>query len=302
MHNTIIKAAVMGFCAGVRRAINLALKVRADFPDKRIFTLGQLIHNNEALHFLETHNIFAVSIEDIFEHTSDYSDSIIVLCAHGSEIGLLQKLESIFFKVIDGTCPHVVDNQKKAQYYTKDAKMVILVGEKKHQEILSLQTYIAQVSKATIFVLETQEEAETLQVLPSQLPVCIMAQTTIQQAEYEKIVSTVKSKFGKQANDSITVLQTICEATKLRQKALNELANLSDFLVVIGGKNSTNTKKLFESAQILQKRVCLVENETELPDFPCHARIGVTAGASTPDFVIDRVINAIEGKYTKDTY
>ena len=102
MHNTIIKAAVMGFCAGVRRAINLALKVRADFPDKRIFTLGQLIHNNEALHFLETHNIFAVSIEDIFEHTSDYSDSIIVLCAHGSEIGLLQKLESIFFKVIDG--------------------------------------------------------------------------------------------------------------------------------------------------------------------------------------------------------
>lgn len=284
----------MGFCSGVKRAMRLALESREIFPNKRIFTFGELIHNNEAIKFLEEKQIYALEKETIFSTGKKFSDAIIIVCAHGIEADAMKFLQKNFASVIDATCPHVLQSQKMAIQAAKENFTVILAGEKKHQEILSLKSCIQLVKDANFIVIQNSKEAKTVNI-KSILPICLIGQTTFKQDEYESIIEVFSTKFqylltSEKAKSNLRIHNTICPATQKRQDALIELAGNCDAILVVGGKNSANTKRLFQTAQKLQPNSFLIENVEELPDkIYSFEKVGITAGASTPDFVIEKI-------------
>lgn len=291
----VVVADVLGFCSGVRRAITIALKAGSDYPAKAIYTFGQLIHNNDAISFLEKQGITALPKETLCAaQPGQFKDAVLILCAHGVERDLQQRLETSFYKVIDATCPHVLQNQKKCQAESFTHKTIILAGEKEHQEILSLKTHIEPPCRC--IVVQKAAEAESLLLTPADLPLCFIAQTTLKQSEYRQITQIISSRISTNQPD-IKVLNTICPATQQRQDALIKLSKNCDAIIVIGGKNSANSVRLFQTAKALQPHSYLIENKMELPpEIFSVERIGITAGASTPDFVIADVKDALMQK------
>lgn len=299
MSRTIIQADVLGFCAGVKSAMEIALKARRDFPAAKIFTFDQLIHNMEAIRFLERKKIYALKKETALSPEHDFSDAIIIVCAHGIEVGAKELLEKKFFRVIDATCPHVLQSQKKAFTAASENFSVILVGEKNHQEILSLKSYVELADKKPCTVIANAAEAEAFSLREDILPVCLIAQTTLKQSEYEQIIRVFSQKisafYSELHGTQLKVFKTICPATQKRQEALIKLAGACDVVVVVGGKNSTNTNRLFRTALQLNPHSFLVENADELPPELFSAQIiGITAGASTPDFVLDEITKKLQ--------
>lgn len=294
----IIKADVLGFCSGVKLAMNTAIRMREENPTIDIFTFGELIHNGDAIKFLESKNIFALKKEKALLPLPKYKDAIIVVCAHGIEVKDMKVLKENFFKVMDATCPHVLQSQKKAQSFVNKNYKVILVGEKNHQEVLSIKSCIDGIKGSNCVFIENQTHAQNLNIEKSDLPICLIGQTTLKKTEYESIAKIIEKKiqalFPKNSKENISeylqVLNTICPATQKRQQALTNLAKNCDAILVVGGKNSTNTNRLFQTASKLQPNSFLIENETEVPESILQfERIGISAGASTPDFVLKSV-------------
>lgn len=291
----IIQAEVLGFCSGVKLAMGKALKARSDFPHRRIFTFGELIHNNEAICLLEKKHIYALAKEKSLAVTNDYSDAIIIVCAHGIEHTTLKQLQKNFFRVIDATCPHVLQSQKKAEKAVKQGTL-FLIGEKNHQEVLSIKSHAELVHGGTCTVIENENEARNFVPDKTSQSFYVIGQTTLKQTEYQAIIDILADKISQCDSASAAktatfiVYNTICPATQKRQAALLELTKHCEAILVIGGKNSANTKRLFQSAREHTKNAFLIENAAEIPsEIYRFERIGITAGASTPDFVIDEI-------------
>lgn len=301
MKQEIIQAKVLGFCSGVKRAMEIALKLREDFPERKIFTFDQLIHNNEAVKFLESKKIYALEKQDALAPDKNFSDAMIIVCAHGIEVEAKTILEKNFKTVIDATCPHVLQSQKKAFTAAKENYNVILVGEKKHQEVLSIQSYVNLAEKKKCTIIADLAEAKRLaaKLTSVDFPICLIAQTTLKQTEYEKIAEVFSQKVStiseNNCEQTIRVLKTICPATQKRQDALIMLAQICDAVLVVGGKNSTNTNNLFMTAKKIQPKSFLVENADELPaEIYSVKKLGLAAGASTPDFVLESIRRKLE--------
>ncbi|MEL3908234.1 MAG: 4-hydroxy-3-methylbut-2-enyl diphosphate reductase [Treponemataceae bacterium] len=296
MKQEIIQAEILGFCSGVKRAMETALKLREDFPQRKIFTFDQLIHNNEAVKFLESKKIYALEKQTALTLNKNFSDAIIIVCAHGIEVEAKMKLEKNFKTVIDATCPHVLQSQKKAFTAAKENCNVILVGEKKHQEVLSIKSYVDLAEKKKCIIIANLAEAKklALKLTSADLPICLIAQTTLKQTEYNEIAKVFSQKVSaisdNKCEQNFNVLKTICPATQKRQDALIKLAHICDAVLIVGGKNSTNTNRLFITAKKIQPNSFLVENADELPPEVFSAKkLGIAAGASTPDFVLESI-------------
>ena len=294
MSRTVIQAEVLGFCSGVKSAMEKALNARREFPEARIFTFDKLIHNADAIRFLESHAIYVLDKQVALDKACDFSDAIIIVCAHGIEAAAKEQLEKSFRKVIDATCPHVLQSQKRAFAAASAGFHVVLVGEKEHQEVLSVKSYAEWAGKKPCTVIANADEAHAFHVRSDMLPLCLIAQTTVKQTEYEQVIEIFSQKVADLSKGTdetmLKVFKTICPATQRRQDALIKLAGECDVLIVVGGKNSTNTNRLFRTAQELHCNCFLVENADELPPQAYSAKIiGLAAGASTPDFVIDAI-------------
>lgn len=274
----IIIADHAGFCYGVKKAIVETEKIL----DKRGHTkvLGSLIHNP-----LEVSRLQKKGLE-IVEDPKLVQEDQIVIRSHGEGLGVLHELKSQNNQVINCTCPYVSKIHRIVSNYYGQKYGIIIIGDSDHPEVIGINGWCEQ----SAIVIRTLEQAKGLTI---DQPYCVVGQTTFNTELWEAMINILRSK-----SDEIVVINTICAATAERQKAARELASKVDIMLVIGGKNSSNSKKLYEICQQLSAQSFFIESAEEL-DFDVltgDITIGITAGASTPDWIIKEIINKLEGE------
>jgi 4-hydroxy-3-methylbut-2-enyl diphosphate reductase len=265
-----------GFCFGVKRAIEIAEEHRGSV------TYGPLIHNKDEIDRLKTgFNIgLAERIEDI------ETDDAVVIRTHGipkNELSVLKKQEH---NVIDATCPYVTTPQNIVEKMSIEGYSIVIFGDKNHPEIKGVVSYAEDPNDAFIVL-----EPEELDALPLKGKVAVVSQTTKKPEDFAKIVTALMA-----TRKEIRVFNTICNATFENQDAASELAKEADVMIVIGGKHSSNTKQLHSICERDCKDSYLIENEKELESewFEGKELCGISAGASTPDWIVQNVIEKIQ--------
>jgi len=279
----IIRASVLGFCFGVRRAVELAEKALSENKDKSVYSLGPLIHNENALQALSDKGLIAVDEERADEIPPE---SVVIIRAHGVAPSVTDVLESKKCKIIDATCPRVKASQKMVERYSNDADYVVLTGDKNHGEVIGIAGYAGK----NFSLIQDYKEAEGFVLDDSDSKnIILLSQTTYSPKEFLRIEQLFKKRYK-----NLAVMNTICPATNERQTALLELCKNVDGVLVVGGKNSANTKRLYQTAAANCKYAEHIQTAAEIPElFLKLKKIGITAGASTPDSIIESVENAL---------
>ena len=266
----VILADYYGFCYGVKRAIDIARDSASD--DGKSSTLGPIIHNPQMVEKLRREGVSTINnLEEMTEGT-------VIIRSHGVGPDIYDGIKERGLELVDATCPHVKKAQQSAKALLDEGYKVVIIGERNHPEVKSIFDWTGK--KAAI--VETEEEAETL---PSISRLGIVCQTTFSRAKFAVIVGLLLEK-----SRDIKILRTICNATEQRQQAALELAARVDMMLVVGGKNSGNTTRLAELCATKCKTYH-IETAAELVDewFDKIDKIGITAGASTPDWIIKEV-------------
>jgi len=269
-------ASSYGFCFGVKRAIQIAEK------HKGSVTYGPLIHNTDEINRLR--DGFNVGLAENMEEAEGH-DSIVIR-THGIPKDELEKLKDDSKNIVDATCPFVTTPQQIVAKMSAKGYSIVIFGDKNHPEIKGVMSYAKDPRDA--FVVLNEDE---LEVLPLKSKVAIVAQTTRKPTDFMIIVD----KLILQTKE-LRVFNTICNATFENQDAAAELAKEADVMLVIGGKNSSNTKQLFSICENYCNNSYLIENEVEIRKdwFLDKNLCGISAGASTPDWVVQNVISKIE--------
>lgn len=273
----IILAEDAGFCYGVKRAINLALNSVG--KTQNIYTLGPIIHNPQVVKKLTEQGI--KEIKDIDQIES----GTIIFRSHGVSPKIYQKASEKGLKIIDATCPNVAKVQKIALHLQKKGYTLIVVGEKEHPEVKSI---LETVNKNAYCISSVKEISK----IPLKInKIGIVAQTTQTLDNFKKIISKLIPYFKE-----LRVFNTICHATLSRQKSSLQLAKKVEVMLVIGGYNSANTKKLTDICRKINSNTYHIEEAKELKEEWIKNKniIGVTAGASTPFWIIEEVINKLK--------
>ena len=281
---TVLSAKVMGYCMGVRRAVDAALKALEE--NENVYSLGPLIHNQTVLDLLSSKGLGIIEESQI---DSLKENSTVIIRAHGVPPKVLDALKNRNCNVIDATCPRVVASQRNVQKYSELGYTVILAGDKNHGEVIGIAGYAGK----DFYLVQNSDEAKSLaDNFDGKSKAFLLSQTTFSPVEFECIGKEFQHKFSE-----FKVMNTICSATKERQDALVELCPSVDGVLVVGGKNSANTRRLYQIACKYCSKVLLIENAAQITDdFLALERIGITAGASTPDVVIDGVKTRLFGK------
>jgi len=276
MKRLVVRADVYGFCSGVRRAVDLALRAGAKAGGSDVRTLGQLVHNRRVMEMLDARGVSAINAPD------EIAGGTVIIRAHGAPAGTVEALVARGIHVIDATCPKVARSHAIIEKYAKRGYCAIVAGEREHDEVQGL---ISRIDSA--YVVENAEEATQLQCAG---PAIVIAQTTFQSAEFERICSVLRKRLKQ-----VEVYDTVCPAMEERCEALDRLALSVEAIIIIGGKNSANTKRLFERAKRTGLPSSHVEGVHDLPDQVFgYKSVGITAGASTPDYVVDEVQERLE--------
>ena len=273
----IVLAESLGFCMGVKRAVDLAYRALDKADGLPIVTLGPLIHNTQETDRLAADGILETDSDSIPERGT------VVIRAHGVAPQAYEQLKARGLKIMDGTCPYVHYSQRKAVELREQGYRVVIVGDRKHPEILGILGHIDNQAH----VVKTLEEAEALPALDR---IGVIAQTTISPQKYQAIIDVLRTKAG-----DVKICETICDATEENQKAIRALSGEVDRLFVIGGRHSANSNKLVDAAREKCPRTTLIETADEIrpEDIVGAERIGVSAGASTPDWMIQRVVERL---------
>jgi len=281
-HRQVKRAKVLGYCMGVRRAVEAVYRALAKYPDKTVYTYGPLIHNPVTIRLLEAKGVRIVNPDEELK-SQIIPDSPIIIRAHGIAPQKRQELIGCGAIIIDATCPRVIASQLRAAQYSQKGYTVILAGDKNHGELIGIKGYALSVPNSQCITVQTAAEAEKLQY--DGAPTVLIAQTTIKREEYRAIAEILNSKIP-----DLTILETICPATDERQEALLKLVEEVDAILVIGGGNSANTRRLLQTAIDSDKPAWLAESADDIPqDVYQYGTIGLAAGASTPDSSIDAI-------------
>lgn len=281
----VLIAKTSGFCMGVRRAVEMVL----DAPDQHanpIFTYGPLIHNPQVLDLLKSKDI------RVLEEIPARGSGTVLIRAHGVPPSIKQKLNRADFNVIDATCPRVIKVQTIIRKHAKNGFASIIIGDRDHPEVIGLLGYARQKG----YVVGSMAE---LEALPAFDKAIIVAQTTQNTKLFEAVKNWAAAK-----HPHYKVFNTICDSTERRQAEVKRLAEIVDAVIVVGGRDSGNTRRLAEIANQTGKPAYHIESEEDLKaidaDVLASARhIGITAGASTPNWIIKKVYRALEALQVK---
>lgn len=269
----VIVAKSAGFCWGVRRAVDTARKT-AETSGRTVFTDGQLIHNSHMVKRLEEAGVSqCTDLDALPEGTT------LIIRAHGIPPERRQHLESLPIHLVDATCPDVSKIQRIIREHTDTGCTVLVLGDPGHAEVVGLLGYAGPRGR----VITSPRDVESL---PADLnPVCLVSQSTQSQRLFEDTAAAVLKRYPE-----ATIIQTICNATRDRQSELDSLAENCEVFVVVGSTASANTQRLAQIAAKLRPTI-VVDSADEIrkADFATCSSVAVTAGASTPDFVIDQV-------------
>ena len=265
-----------GFCMGVRRAMRLALKA-AETSKAPVYTYGPLIHNPQALELLEK-----LGIRDL-KKMSGVEKGVVIIRAHGIPPEEKESLFKAGFEVLDGTCPRVAKVQALARKYTQEGYQVVLIGDKDHAEVKGILGYTS--GKGLVV-----SNFKDIEALPPLKKYIILSQTTQDEEAFDLLSREILSRYpgGK-------VINTICHATHVRQESIRELARECEAIVVVGGRGSANTNRLAQIAREENRSTYLVETPEELPleELSGFQKVGVSAGASTPNWLINGVVEKL---------
>ncbi|HEY5975379.1 MAG TPA: 4-hydroxy-3-methylbut-2-enyl diphosphate reductase [Geobacteraceae bacterium] len=272
----IILAKQAGFCFGVKRATQMAFEAADRGGDT--FTLGPIIHSPQVVHRLEEMGV------KVLRDLGDMDKGTIIIRSHGVTSAELEEAVQKQLEVVDATCPFVKKAQEHVSSLSSAGYDVVVVGDADHPEVQGIVSF----AKGRVFVVGSGEEAARL---PKMAKIGIVAQTTQSFENLQNVVVECLAKAGE-----IRVFHTICDATAVRQEEAKSLATRVDCMIVIGGYNSANTKRLAEVCAELQPRTYHIETAQQLDPawFDGVDRVGVTAGASTPKWLIDEVIERVE--------
>lgn len=273
----IILADNAGFCFGVKRAVDMTTK-ELDNTDKKVYSLGPLIHNPQTIKEFEKKGL--ITIYDIEGLNKDK----VIIRSHGVAKSIIDKIRESNTEIIDTTCPYVKSVHKRVEEFSNQGYNIIIIGDADHPEVIGINGWCDD--KAII--VNSKDEAENL---PNMEKICIVSQTTNTQEKFEILSEIIKDK----GND-VQIFNTICNATNLRQNSCKELASKVDAMIVIGGYHSSNTMKLAEISRKYCNNVYHIETVDELPlvELKKFDLIGITAGASTPDWIIKEVIETMD--------
>ena len=287
----VIRARILGFCTGVRRTVETARRESGPQRDGQVYTLGPLIHNPVVLGSLEDRGVRVLKEGEIPPASEK---STIIIRNHGVPPRAEAELAGFGVRVIDGTCPHVKASQKKARSFAERGYRVFLAGEENHGEIAGIRGYVEAASPSrdgfpSCYVVSSPEEAERagdeLSRREPSAKTVLISQTTISPGEYKAIGERIRRFFP-----ALEIVNTICGATTERQDALRELCGQVDAVIIAGGKESSNTRRLLSLAGDLGKPAWLVETPEDLPpEVKAYETVGLSAGASTPDSLIDEI-------------
>ena len=274
-----------GFCYGVKRAVETVKKLKAENPDKKVFVLGELIHNSDVINELES-----LGIKTLTE-IPEKGEGICVIRSHGESPQVIEKIKQAGFEPIDLTCLDVKKVQQKAIELAKDGYFLVIVGKSEHPEVIAIKANAELYSKDVVVATSVEQLKEFETQIKVHKKVGVVVQTTQRITTLTSIVDYLIS-----VAKEVHVANTICQSTSMRQSEAKELAKESDLVIVVGSKKSANTTHLAEILKDITKTIH-IENDEELVNYKelieKSKNISITAGASTPQNVIERVIKTL---------
>ena len=270
-HRKVIRSSVMGFCMGVKAVMRKVDDQVQLGENTNLYTYGPLIHNPQVIEKLRIQGVESI------ESPLEADGGTIIIRAHGIHPEERKSFINKGYEIIEGTCPRVLKSQKTVSEYSKDGWFIVIVGDQGHGEVKAI---VGCAEKYKVIL--TEIEAEEL-VIPKKT--LVIAQTTLSKAEYDSICEILLRK-----DSSIKIIKSICPATSQRQESLTKLTTEVDAIIVVGGKNSANTRRLYLSAVKAGIPSWHVEDVADLPvEIYNFETIGITAGASTPDWMIEKI-------------
>ena len=284
MNNPDIKLAKFaGFCYGVKRAVETAVKLKEENPDKNIYILGELIHNTDVINELDK-----MGIKTIYEVPKS-GDGICIIRSHGAAPEVLEQIRNAGLELVDLTCPDVKKVQQRAIELAKNDYFVVIVGKPNHPEVIAIKANADLYSNKVVVATSIEELEPYSAQIKSHRKVGVVVQTTQMVSSLNLVVNYLNT-IAKE----VLIYNTICQSTAMRQKEAKELAKETDVMIVVGSKKSANTTHLAEILKDYTKTIH-IENDNELDKEILNGvkSIGITAGASTPQKIIDKVIEKI---------
>jgi len=282
-----------GFCYGVERAYNLAIKELKNNRDT-VYSLGDLIHNKQVVE--ELNNLGSQPIKSLsdIKNENDINSSIIIR-AHGISKETSNKITQKGLKIIDATCPFVKVPQNAVREYGDKGYFIFIAGDKGHPEVEGIKSYV-DASQRLIIDSNNKLKGNLFKTWPKRAT--LVSQTTLSFEIFSKIALFLIKEV-----EELVVINSICDATNIRQKETRELAQKSDIMIVVGGRHSANTKRLLQIANEYTSAI-QIETEHELKKewFDNLENIGITAGASTPNWIIERIENKIRSFFNGEIY
>ena len=272
----------IGFCFGVKRAVAMAeAALKKNTP---IYSLGSIIHNRQVVESLGAKGL------KVIKDFRNIKGGMVIISSHGISPKIASAISKRGIKIIDTTCPFVLNAQEVVKSLSGDGYDVVIVGEANHPEIKALVDFVPK----KVFVVKDRKEAKALKI-PRNHKISILSQTTQSTDNFLEVVKSILEHKPKE----IKIVDTICRDAETRQKRARRLARRVDIMLIVGGKDSANTRRLFEVCRKILKKSYHVESEGDLKKewFRKRQVIGITSGASTPDWVIQKVIDKINSKF-----
>ena len=276
-------AKTAGFCFGVKRAVDTVYEQIALHKGEKIYTYGPIIHNEEVIKDLKRHGVEVVDSEEELE---ELTEGVVIIRSHGVPKRICDMLERKEVDCVDATCPFVKKIHRIVAEESAKGSHIVIIGNSEHPEVEGIRGW----SESPVTVIQTPEDAKSFFLPDQSQKVCIVSQTTFNYNKFKDLVEIIEKK-----GYDIIVLNTICNATKERQEEARKIAESVDAMIVIGDKRSSNTQKLFEICRNACLNTYYIQTlgDLNMNQLGSVETVGITAGASTPNNIIEEVQNNV---------
>ena len=278
----VLLAKTAGFCFGVKRAVDTVYQQVEKNKDRKIYTFGPIIHNDEVIKDMQAKGVTVLEGE---EDLPKAKNGIVIIRSHGVPKRICDRMNELGIQYVDATCPFVKKIHKIAMEKAEEGAFLVVIGNPVHPEVEGIMGWAGEDAA----VISTTEEAEHLTV-PEDRKICVVAQTTFNYNKFKELVEIISKR-----RYDISVLNTICSATKERQTETARIADRVDAMIVIGDKRSSNTQKLFEICKNACNNTYYIQtlDDLNVNQLRSVETVGITAGASTPNNIIEEVQNNV---------
>ncbi len=283
----VVRLERIGFCFGVRRAVTMAEAALRKHGN--ISSLGSIIHNTEVVDDLASRGLRVV------KNIDEIKGGVVIISSHGLSPKVARAIRKKGIAIIDTTCPFVLNAQKTAGRLAGEGYLVVIVGDAEHPEMRALVDFIPDgaCGKRRVFVVKDRPEAAALKILGDER-IAVISQTTQSSKRFADVVNALAEKKPKE----LRVFNTICNDAEERQRLARRLAAKVDVMLVVGGRHSANTRRLLEVCRNVLKNTHLIETDKELRGawFKKAGVVGIASGASTPDWIVSRVVKKLKAE------